>query len=153
VTAINELREPLHDEALSTVLRIEGDRLVAVDADFQRLVLGSELHSVKSAKRRADWVRPIRGQSFRHQTEPDSFLKRQEKSQRGVLEGRAKTALTRELAAAKESYQYRLRELKDRSREQELGKLAKVLVRQQAEAIQPTLFEEIQEEAKVRVQE
>ena len=27
VTAINELREPLHDEVMSTVLRIEGDDL------------------------------------------------------------------------------------------------------------------------------
>src|SRR5260221_7186074 len=34
-----------------------------------------------------------------------------------------------------------------------LGLLAKALLRQQAEAMQPTLFEEIQEEAKYRVQE
>jgi superfamily II DNA or RNA helicase len=153
VTAINELREPLHDEVASTVLRIEGDRLVAVDADFQRLVLGSEFHPIKSAKRREDWVRTLRGHWFQHKAEIEALLKRKEKSLRGVLEGRAKTAVTRELGAAKESYQYRLRELKDRSREQELGKLAKALLRQQAEAMQPTLFEEIQEEAKVRVQE
>jgi superfamily II DNA or RNA helicase len=153
VTAINELREPLHDEVSSTVLRIEGDRLVAVDADFQRLVLSSEFHPIKSAKRREDWVRKLRGHWFQHKADLEALLKRQEKSLRGVLEDRAKTTLTRELSAAKESYQYRLRELKDRSREQELSKLAKSLLRQQAEAMQPTLFEEIQEEAKVRVQE
>jgi superfamily II DNA or RNA helicase len=153
VTAINEIREPLHDEAVSTVLRIEGDRLVAVDDSFQRIVLGSEFHPIKSAKRREDWVRTLRGHWFRHKAELEAFLTRQEKSLRGVLEGRAKTALARELSAAKESYQYRLRELKDRSREQELGRLAKALVRQQAEAMQPALFEEIQVEAKLRVQE
>jgi hypothetical protein len=87
------------------------------------------------------------------QAELEACLQRQEKSLRAVLEGRAKTALQRELSAAKESYQYRLRELKDRSREQELGKLAKALLREQAEAMQPTLFEEVQEEAKLRVQE
>jgi hypothetical protein len=39
------------------------------------------------------------------------------------------------------------------SREQELNKLAKALLREQAEAMQPMLFEEIQEEAKYRTQE
>jgi superfamily II DNA or RNA helicase len=153
VTAINELREPLHDEVMSSVLRIEGERLVAVDDDFQRLVLSSELHPIKSAKRREDWVRTLRGHWFRHKADLEALLKRQEKTQRGILEARAKTTLQRELGAAKESYQYRLRELKDRSREQELGKLAKALLREQAEAMQPTLFEELQEEAKLRAGE
>ena len=72
---------------------------------------------------------------------------------RKVFDGRAKAALKRELDAAKESYRYRLKELQDRSREQELTKVAKELLRQQVEAMQPTLFEEIQEEAKYRVQE
>lgn len=89
----------------------------------------------------------------RHKADLEAILKRQEKTLRSILEARAKTTLQRELGAAKESYQYRLRELKDRSREQELGKLAKALLREQAEAIQPTLFEELQEEAKLRVSE
>lgn len=152
VTAINELREPLHDEVVSTVLRIEGDRLVPVDAAFQGLVLGSELRPVNSAKRREEWIRTLRGHWFRHKAELESFLQKQEKSLRSVLERRAKTALKRELGAAKEGYEYRLRELKDRSREKELEKLANALVRQQVEAMHPALFEEIQEEAKARVQ-
>ena len=66
---------------------------------------------------------------------------------------RAKAALRRELDAAKESYRYRLKELQDRSREQELSKLAKELLREQVEAQQPMLFEEFQAETEFRVQE
>ena len=68
VTAINELREPLHDEVVSTVLRVEGDRLAPVEDEFERLVLQSEFHPVKSAKRRDDWVRTIRGHWFQHKS-------------------------------------------------------------------------------------
>lgn len=153
VTAINELREPLHDEVLQAVLRIEGDRLVPVDEDFERLVLTSELLPVKAATRREDWVRTLRGHWFRHKAELESFLQTQESALRGVLAGRARNGLERELEAAKESYRYRLRELQDRSREQELGKLAKALIRQRVEAEQPRLFEEFQEEAQLKVQE
>jgi hypothetical protein len=80
-------------------------------------------------------------------------LQDQEGQIRRLLERRAKTALQRELAAAKESYRYRLKELEDRSREQELSKLAKELVREQAEAMQPMLFEEFEQDAKLRVQD
>lgn len=153
LTAINELREPLHDEVLSAVLRVEGDRLVPVEDEFERLVLGSEFHPVKSSARRADWVRTIRGHWFPHKQELESLLTRRQQEIRTVLEGRAKAALDRELDAAKESYRYRLKELQDRSREQELDKLARVLVREQAEADQPVLFEDIREEAKLRVQD
>ncbi len=153
VTAINELREPLHDEVFSKVLRVERDRLTPVDDDFEQLVLRSEFLPVKSAQRRDDWVRTIRGQWFQHRTNLEALLKQQERDLRAHLESRAKAALKRELDAAKESYRYRLKELQDRSREQELTKLAKALAREQAEAMQPTLFEEFQEEAKVRVQD
>jgi superfamily II DNA or RNA helicase len=153
VTAINELREPLHDEVFSTVLRVEGDRLVQVDHDFQRLVLSSEFHPVKSSKRREDWIRTLRGHWFRHKSELETFLRQQEINQRDILEARAKTSLQRELESAKESYRYRLRELQDRSREQELGKLAKALVRERVEAEQPRLFAEFQVEAQLKVQE
>ena len=70
-----------------------------------------------------------------------------------VLQRRADATLKRELQAAKESYQYRLRELQDRSREQALRKIAKELVRQRVEAQQLTLFEELQQEAEMGVQE
>ena len=153
VTAINELREPLHDEVFSTVFRIEGDRLTPVEDAFQQTVLGSEFHPIKSSKRQEEWVRTFRGKWFQHRSELEAFLRGQEKSLLTLLQGRADATLKRESAAAKESYRYRLKELEDRSREQDLNKLAKALLRQQAEAMQPTLFEEIQEEAKYRVQE
>ena len=72
---------------------------------------------------------------------------------KNVLDGRAAATLKRELAAAKESYQFRLRELQDRSREQALQRIAKELVRQRSEAQQLALFEEIQEEAEMGLQE
>jgi len=153
VTAINDLREPLHDEVFSTVFRIEGDRLTPVEDAFQQTVLGSEFHPIKSQKRQEEWVRTLRGKWPRHGEELKAFLKAQQKSLMTLLQDRADATLKRESAAAKESYRYRLKELEDRSREQDLNKLAKALLRQQAEAMQPTLFEEIQEEAKYRVQE
>ncbi len=67
--------------------------------------------------------------------------------------GRAAATLKRELQAAKDSYQYRLRELQDRNREQALRKIAKELVRQRVEAQQLSLFEEFQQEAEMGVQE
>jgi superfamily II DNA or RNA helicase len=153
VTAINDLREPLHDEVFSTVFRIDGDRLTPVEDAFQQTVLGSEFHPIRSSKRQEEWVRTLRGKWFKHRSELEAFLQGQEKSLLTLLQSRADATLKRESAAAKESYRYRLKELEDRSREQDLNKLAKALLRQQAEAMQPTLFEEIQEEAKYRVQE
>ena len=153
LTAINELREPLHDEVISTVLRVDGDSLSPVDEAFERLVLASEFFPIKSPTRRDEWVRTIRGHWFQHRGKLEQFLKRQEASIRSDLDARAEAALQRELDAAKESYRYRLKELQDRSREQEITKLAKALAQVQTEAEQPTLFEEIQEDAKVRVQE
>ena len=82
-----------------------------------------------------------------------TVVDRREAEMRKVFVGRASAALKRELDAVKESYRYRLKELQDRSREQELTRVAKELLRQQAEATQPGLFEEIQEEATFRVHE
>ena len=72
---------------------------------------------------------------------------------RTTLQGRADATRKRELQAAKESYQYRLRELQDRNREQSLQKIAKELMRQRVEAQQLSLFEEFQQEAEMGVQE
>jgi hypothetical protein len=153
VTAINELREALHDEIISTVFRIEGDRLTPVEESFQQNVLGSDLHAIKAAKKREEWVRTLRGKWFSHRTSLETFLRGQEKSLLTMLQKRADANLKRDNDAAKESYRYRLKELQDRSRDQELNKLAKELVREKTEAMQPTLFEEFQEVAQVRVQE
>jgi superfamily II DNA or RNA helicase len=153
VTAVNELREPLHDEVFSTVFRIEGDRLTPVEGAFQQTVLGSDFYPIKSRKSQEEWVRTFRGKWFKHRSELEAFLRGQEKSLKTLLQGRADATQQRESAAAKESYRYRLRELEDRSREQELSKLAKALLREQAEAMQPRLFEEMQDEAKFRAKE
>ena len=153
VTAINELREALHDEIISTVFRIEGDRLTPVEETFQQNVLGSDLHAIRSAKKRDEWVRTLRGKWFSHRTALELFLRGQEKSLLTMLQRRADANLKRENDAAKKSYVYRLKELQDRSRDQELNKLAKELVREKTEAVQPTLFEEMQEVTQVRVQE
>jgi len=153
VTAINELREPLHDEVRSVVFRVEGDALTPVEESFQQTVLRSELHPVKSAKRRDEWVRTLRGKWFQHRGRLETYLGEQEVALRDVLQRRADAACERESQAATESYRYRLRELQERSRAKELDKLALQLVRQKAEAEQPTLFEEFQEDAQLRVRE
>ena len=153
ITAINELREPLHDEVMSAVFRIDGDRLTPVEPSFQQTVLQCEFHPIKTAKRRDEWVTTLRGKWFKHRSELEAFLHGQEKSLLTILQQRADTTLQREGDAAKESYRYRLKELQDRSRDQELNKLAKALVREQVGAMQPTLFEDVQEVAQVRVQE
>ena len=153
VTAINELREPLHDEVVATVFRVEGDRLTPVDDEFQRVVLGSEFYPIQATARRDGLVRSLRTHWLQHKDCLEKFLRSQEKEVKNVLDGRAAATLKRELAATKESYQFRLRELQDRSREQALQRIAKELVKQRSEAQQLALFEEIQEEAEMGLQE
>jgi superfamily II DNA or RNA helicase len=153
VTAINELREPLHDEVQTKVFRIEGDRLMPVEDAFALTVLRSEFLPIKSSKRQEEWVRTLRGRWFRHKGDMEAFLQAEEKSLLDLLQGRADTTLKREGEAAKESYRYRLRELQDRSRDQEIGRLARELVEQQAEAMQPSLFEDVTEAARGRAEE
>lgn len=145
VTAINELREPLHDEAMATVMRVEGDRLVPVEAEYEQTVLHSEFHSLKSAARLESWMRTIRGHWFQHKSGLEEFLRRREAEMRSLFEGRVKSALDRELDAAKESYKYRLNELKERSREQEIDRLARQIAEMSADAQQGILFEDIRE--------
>lgn len=152
-TAINELREPLHDEVFSRVFRIEGDRLAPVEADFERTVLRDDLLPIRSASRRDEWVRAFRLRWPQHRKDLDAHLEAEKSQLQGVLQARADAARKREADAARESYRYRLKELQDRSREQEIEKLARRLVQEQAELAQPSLFEEFQEEARVRVQD
>ena len=153
VTAINELREPLHDEVVATVFRVEGDCLTLVDDEFQRVVLGSEFHPIQATARRDGLVRSLRTHWLQHKDCLEKFLRSREKEVKDVLDGRAAATLKRELAAAKESYQFRLRELQDRSREQALERIAKELVKQRSEAQQLALFEDIQQEAEMGLQE
>ena len=76
ITAINELREPLHDEVVSTVFRIEGDRLTPVEASFQQTLLQHDFYAVKSSQRREEWVKTLRGRWPRHRHELEAFLGR-----------------------------------------------------------------------------
>ncbi len=152
VTAINELREPLHDEVITTVFRVEGDRLVPVGDAFAKTVLLSEFLPIKSSKRQEEWVRTLRGKWFRHKGDLEAFLQAEEQSRLTLLRKRAEVAQRRETEAAKEGYRYRLLELQERSRDQEISQLGKALARQQAEAMQPSLFEDITEETRGRVQ-
>ena len=153
ITAINELREPLHDEVVGRVFRIEGDRLAPVEADFEQAVLRDEFLPIQSAGHRDEWVRAFRGRWLQHRKDLETHLKSQESDLRDVLQARADTTLKRESEAARESYHYRLKELQDRSREQEIEKLARRIVQEEAELAQPSLFEEFREEAKVRLQD
>ncbi len=153
LTAINDLREPLHDEVLTQVFRIDGDELTPVPAAFAEDVLHSEFLPIKSSKKRDDWTRTLRIRWPAHRKDLESFLKNQEKNVTASLQTKAQMNLKQEVQAARDSYRYRLDELKDRSREQELTKLAKELLKEKAAAMQPALFEEITEETQVRVGE
>ena len=119
LTAINELREPLHDEVAYRVFRIVGDELEAVDHDFEQSVLVSEFHSINSAARLDGWVKVFRGRWLTHRRQLESFLRSQESELKTELQARADATKKRETEAAKESYRYRLKELQDRSRDQE----------------------------------
>ena len=98
VTAINELREPLHDEVVATVFRVEGNQLTPVEAEFQQTVLHSEFHPIKSAAKRDDWWKVLRGHWFQHKEALEAFLGQQETEVKCVLERRAETTLDREFA-------------------------------------------------------
>ena len=79
ITAINELREPLHDEVCCRVYRIVGDQTPQpVDHDFEQSVLGSEFHPVRSANSRDDWVKAFRGRWLTHRRQLEAFLRSQE---------------------------------------------------------------------------
>jgi superfamily II DNA or RNA helicase len=153
ITAINELREPLHDEVVAGVFRVEGSRLTPVEDEFGRVALSSEFHSIRSSSRRDDLVRSLRTHWLQHKDALEKFLRSQESDLQTVLQRRADATLKRELQAAKDSYQHRLRELQDRSREQALRRIAKELVRQRVEAQQSALFDELQQETEMEVQE
>jgi len=151
LTAINQLREPLHDEVRATVFRIEGDSLTPVDAEFEHRVLHSQLYPIKSADSREDWVRTLRGHWYGHSEALKAYSDDQKSSWETDFTERAKLALEREANDTKASYKHRIAELRNRSRDKEIEKLAKHLIEEQREALQRRLFEEIQEDAKARV--
>jgi Helicase conserved C-terminal domain len=153
LTAVNQLREPLHDEVLSTVFRIEADGLVPVEQSFQQSILSGDFHPVRSPKRHEEWVRTFRSRWLGHKQALEAFQKQEQARWFGVLQARATTTLEREKKVAKESYDYRIKELQERTREREISHLAKELVRERAESEQGLLFEDFKEEAEGRKQD
>jgi hypothetical protein len=147
LTAVNQLREPLHDEVLSSVFRIEADGLVPVEESFQRSILQGDFQPIRSTKRHEDWVRTFRSRWLGHKQSLEAFRKQEQERWLSVLQARATVTLDREKKAAKESYDYRIKELEERTREREIQQLAKELVKQQAESEQPYLLEDLREEA------
>jgi superfamily II DNA or RNA helicase len=151
LTAINQLREPLHDEVRATVFRIDGDKLTPVDAAFADRVIHADLLPIKSADRREDWVRTFRAHWYEHSNSLRKYSKKQETVWQTEFEKRAAVVLKRETEETKTSYKHRLTELRDRSRDQEIEKLARQLVEEQREALQRSLFEEFEEDKKTRL--
>ncbi len=149
LTAINELREPLHDEVCCRVYRIVGDQLESVDHDFEQSVLGSEFHPVKSATSRDDWIKAFRGRWLTHRRQLEAFLRSQESALKTDLQARADATKKRETEAAKESYRYRLKELQDRSSDHERLRLAKEILKVETEMERYVLLPEVQEELQV----
>ena len=155
VTAINELREPLHDEVCCRVFRIEGDRLEPVEHDFEQTVLGSEFHPIKSPARPGRVGRRHSGAGgSRTAGELEAFLRGQETVAAGRAAGQGRCHA----------------EAGDRRGQGELPLPAQGVAGPQPGAgtreagqgnwsgsrprsTQPTLFEEFGRRAKVRVQE
>ena len=78
----------------------------------------------------------FRGRWFSHRSELEAFLQSQETvAARPCCRPGPTPRCKRETDAAKESYRYRLKELQDRSREQESRSWPRQLVREQAEAM------------------
>ncbi|MFH1740118.1 MAG: helicase-related protein, partial [bacterium] len=153
LTAINELREPLHDEALSAVFRVEGDRLSRVEKSFENEILRAGLLNIQSESHLKDWVKTFRGKWFSHSDFLENFMKAQQAFFASEFETRAKEALKREQTDVRDSYTHRLKELKERSRQQELENLFKARRQMEIAAKQLRLMPELQEDAEIPIKE
>jgi len=153
VTAINELREPLHDETISTVFRIEGDRLSPAEASFEEEILHSDLLPLGSDARLDEWGRIVRGKWPQHSTRLKKFMEERKAEFAADFEKRAKAALERELAEARESYRYRLKEIKRSSSDKEIEKLVGEITRLEIERSQQLLLRELEEDREQKQRE
>jgi superfamily II DNA or RNA helicase len=153
LTVINDLHEPLHDEVRTEVFRVEGDTLSAVEPTFRDQVARSEFLAIQSPGRLEHWVKTIRANWPSHRSKIEATLKEISAQSEAVFQARAGANLRTELESTRESYHVRLAELQDRRREQELNRLAADLLKQQAAAQQPALFEDINAAAKLKSKE
>jgi hypothetical protein len=151
VTAINELREPLHDEVCSRLFRVEADRLAPVEEAFAATVLRETTYPVKSPPRRDEWVRLFRGRWPAHRRQLEAFRETQEEAYRTDLQARADAARQVERDAEAEGYRYRIKALQDKTVSKELQALSTSLAEEQAET--PSLFPELNEARQVRIRD
>ncbi len=152
VTAVNDLREPLHDEVMTEVFRVEGDRLAPVERSFREMVLHADLLAVRSPERRDKLWQTFRLRWPRHREALERFQKAQEKGWMADLQKRADAACKRETDSAAQSYDSRLRELAERTREREMRRLAESLLSAKAATMQAAIFPELQEDKKAGLQ-
>src|SRR5208337_1831794 len=108
---------------------------------------------VKSATSRDDWVKVFRGRWLTHRRQLEAFLRSQESALRTDLQARADATKKREVDVAKESYRYRLKELQDRSSDRERARLAKAILKVEAEMERYALLPEVVEEIQVSQRE
>ena len=153
LTAINKLHEPLHDEVRTQVFRIEGDTLVAVEPTFGDIVTRAEFLPIKSRPRLETMIAAIRARWPTHRSNIEAALGAIKTQLTQTLDDKAAVNLKAELETTRESYKVRLAELQDRRRDQELERLAADLLEQQVAAQQPSLFEDINADAKNRSKE
>ncbi len=152
-TAINELREPLHDEVFSAVFHVPGDKLSRVEKPFEDEVLHGDLLNIQSHSNLENWVRIVRGKWSRHQTSLERFMENRREELASELERRAKEALKREQVILRDSYAHRLKELNEHSRKEELEKLVKQRHRLEVEGKQLRLLPEMQEEIELSIRD
>ena len=150
LTAINQLREPLHDEVQTKVFRIDGNRLIEVENQFADSVLHEEFLRLGSSDRLEEWTRTIRSKWSSYQSELERIMADLEENTLRDYEAIAKTALANERKTVDQGYRHRLKELSERSREKELRKVVEALLDEQVEAMQATLFPELKEDAEKR---
>jgi hypothetical protein len=153
ISVTNELREPLHDEVQSVVFRVDSDRLVPVEDSFQQTILQEVFLPLGSTKRLEEWTQTVCRKWSSYQYALEDYMKGLEDSLQAHFSKTAKEALEMDREVVDTGYKYRLKELSERSREKDLTRLAEALLDEQAEAMQATLFPELQEDAQKRVQD
>jgi Helicase conserved C-terminal domain/SNF2-related domain len=151
VTATNELRETVHDEQFSVVFHLSGDKIKPAVSDQQDRLLRETLLPVKSSKRREDWTRTVRTKWVKHREAIDRFTKTQVEKWRTQIEQAASATLDREKADTSVSYKHRLKELADRTREREMGKMLRELAKAEVEAASGFLFADMEVEAEAKL--
>ena len=158
LTVTNELREPLHDETVSTVFRVDGNSLQSVESNFEHSVLNQRLVSIGSSDRLESLRRKLiplwdSGDVGGHRVWLENYMSQIQKDRQLEFVAKAKEALTENKKAAKSAYQYRIKALEKRSEEKEYEKIARELNRAEAAEAQATMFADQQQETAQSLEE